>query len=153
MSDSLRPHELQHVRPPCPSPTPRVHSNSHPSSPWCHPAISSSVITFSSCPLCWISVALYRLPLVAESGSLFSSQCLGFSLTWFLSLPNTGTKHVGFSSFGMLASNCSLQAGTKDWTRVPCIGRQIPIHWVTREVLYYSSLDTATYILNFLWCP
>ena len=43
MSDSLRPRELQHTRPPCPSPTPRVHSNSHPSSRWCHPAISSSV--------------------------------------------------------------------------------------------------------------
>ena len=50
MSDSLRPHESQHTRPPCPSPTPRVHSNSHPSSWWCHPAISSSVIPFSSCP-------------------------------------------------------------------------------------------------------
>ena len=50
VSDSLRPHELQHARPPCPSPTLRVHSNSHPSSWWCHPAISSSVIPFSSCP-------------------------------------------------------------------------------------------------------
>ena len=50
MSNSLRPHELQHTRPPCPSPTPRVHSNSCPSSRWCHPAISSSVIPFSSCP-------------------------------------------------------------------------------------------------------
>ena len=62
VSDSLRPHELQHARPPCPSPTPRVHSNSrpsptpgvhsnsHPLSWWCHPAISSSVVPFSSCP-------------------------------------------------------------------------------------------------------
>ena len=50
MSDSLRPHESQHARPPCPSPTPRVHSNSRPLSQWCHPAISSSVIPFSSCP-------------------------------------------------------------------------------------------------------
>ena len=50
VSDSLRPHELQHARPPCPSPTPRVHSNSRPSSRWCHPAISSSVVPFSSCP-------------------------------------------------------------------------------------------------------
>ena len=50
VSDSLQPHELQHTRPPCPSPTPRVHSNSHPSSRWCHPAISSSVIPFSSYP-------------------------------------------------------------------------------------------------------
>ena len=50
VSDSLRPHESQHARPPCPSPTPGVHSNSRPSSWWCHPAISSSVVPFSSCP-------------------------------------------------------------------------------------------------------
>ena len=50
VSDSLRPHESQHTRPPCPSPSPEVHSDSRPSSPWCHPAISSSVILFSSCP-------------------------------------------------------------------------------------------------------
>ena len=49
MSNSLRPHESQHARPPCPSPTPGVHSNSRPSSWWCHPAISSSAIPFSSC--------------------------------------------------------------------------------------------------------
>ena len=50
VSDSLRPHELQHARPPCPSPTPGVYSNSCPSSWWCHPAVSSSVVPFSSCP-------------------------------------------------------------------------------------------------------
>ena len=48
--DSLRPHESQDARPPCPSPTPGVHSDSCPSSQWCHPAISSSVVPFSSCP-------------------------------------------------------------------------------------------------------
>ena len=50
VSDSLWPHELQHARPPCPSPSPGDHSNSRPMSRWCHPAISSSVIHFSSCP-------------------------------------------------------------------------------------------------------
>jgi len=50
MSDSLWPHESQHTRSPCPSPTPGVDSDSHPSSQWCHPAISSSVVPFSSCP-------------------------------------------------------------------------------------------------------
>ena len=49
VSDSLRPHALQHARLPCPSPTPRAHSNSCPSSQWCHPTISSSVTPFSSC--------------------------------------------------------------------------------------------------------
>ena len=50
MSDFLRPHEMQHARPPCPTPTPAVHSNSSPSSRWCHLAISSSIVPFSSCP-------------------------------------------------------------------------------------------------------
>ena len=50
VSDSLRPLELQHARPPCPSPTPWVHSDSRPSSQWCHTAISSTVVPFSSCP-------------------------------------------------------------------------------------------------------
>ena len=50
MSNSLRPHESQHTRPPCPSPTPGVYPSSCPSSRWCHPAISSSVVPFSSCP-------------------------------------------------------------------------------------------------------
>ena len=49
VSDSLRPDELQHARPSCPSPTPGVHSDSCPLSQWCHPAISSSVVPFSSC--------------------------------------------------------------------------------------------------------
>ena len=50
VSDSLRPHESQHTRPPCPSPTPGVYPNSCPLSRWCHPTISSSVIPYSSCP-------------------------------------------------------------------------------------------------------
>ena len=50
VSNSLQPHELQHARPPCPSPTPGVNPNSRSSSQWCHPTISSSVVPFSSCP-------------------------------------------------------------------------------------------------------
>ena len=50
VSDSLWPHESQHARPPCPTPTPGVHWDSRPSSQWCHPAISSSLVPFSSCP-------------------------------------------------------------------------------------------------------
>ena len=50
VSDSLQPHESQHARPPCPSPMAGVHSDSRPSSQWCHAAISSSVVPFSSCP-------------------------------------------------------------------------------------------------------
>ena len=65
VSDSLQPHGPQHARPPCPSPTPGAYSNSWPSSQWCHPTISSSVIPFSSC--------LHSFP---ASGSL--------SMSWLL---------------------------------------------------------------------
>ena len=60
MSDSLRPHELQHARPPRPSPNPGVHSDSGPSSQWCHPAISSSVVPFSSCPRSFQHQSLFQ---------------------------------------------------------------------------------------------
>ena len=59
MSDSLWPHESQHARPPCPSPTPRVHPNSRPLSRWCHPTISSSVVSFSSCPQSFPSIRVF----------------------------------------------------------------------------------------------
>ena len=61
MSDSLRPHELQHARPPCPSPTPGVYSNSCPSSQWCHPAISSSVLPISSWQIDGKTIEIVRL--------------------------------------------------------------------------------------------
>ena len=59
VSDSLRPHESQHARPPCPSPTPRVHPNPCPLSRWCHPTISSSVVPFSSCPQIFPSIRVF----------------------------------------------------------------------------------------------
>ena len=82
VSDSLRPYESQHARPPYPSPTPGVHSNSYPSSQWCHAAISSSVVPFSSCPQ-----------------SLPASEYFPMSqlFTW------------GGQSFGVSALNCSFQ--------------------------------------------
>ena len=59
VSDPLWPHESQHARPPCPSPTPRVYPNSCLSSRWCHPAISSSVVPFSSCPQSLRAFSIY----------------------------------------------------------------------------------------------
>ena len=92
MSDSLRPHESQHARPPCPSPTPRVHSNSCPLGWWCHPAISSSVSPFSSCP--------QSLP---ASGPFPMSQLF----TW------------GGQSTGVSASASVLPMNTQDWSPLP----------------------------------
>ena len=57
--DSLQHHELQHARPPCPSSTPGVHTDSRPSSQWCHPAISSSAVPFSSCPQSPTSIRVF----------------------------------------------------------------------------------------------
>ena len=89
VSDSLQPHESQHARPPCPSPTPRVYSNSCPSSGWCHPAISSSVIPFSSCP--------QSLP---ASGCFPMSQLFGW----------------GGQSIGVSALASVLPMNTQDWS-------------------------------------
>ena len=88
MSDTLQPHGLQHARPPCPSPTPRVHSNSCPLSRWYHPAISSSVIPFSSC--------LQSFP---ASGS--------FPITQFFT--------SGAQSIGVSASTSVLLMNIQDW--------------------------------------
>ena len=67
-SESLRLHEPQHARPPCPSPAPRVYPNSCPLSRWCHPAISSSVVPFSSCPLSFPASGSFQMSQLFASG-------------------------------------------------------------------------------------
>ena len=69
MSDSLQPHEPQHTRPPCPSPTPGVHPNPCPLSRWCHPTISSSVVPFSSCPQSFLASGSFQMSQLFASGS------------------------------------------------------------------------------------
>ena len=69
MSDCLWPHEPQHARPPCPSPTPGVHPNPCPLSRWCHPTISSSVIPFSSCPQSFPTSGSFQMSQLFASGS------------------------------------------------------------------------------------
>ena len=68
VSDSLRPHKLQRARPPCPSPTPKVHPNSCPLSQWCHPTISSSVIPFSSYPQSFPASGSFQVNQLFTSG-------------------------------------------------------------------------------------
>ena len=68
VSDSLRPHGQQYVRPRYPSPTPRVYSNPCPSSRWCHPAISSSVVPFSSCPQSFLASGSFQMSQFFTSG-------------------------------------------------------------------------------------
>ena len=68
VSDSLQPHESQHARPPCPSPTPGVYPNSCPLSWWCHPTISSSVIPFFSCPQSFPASGSFQISQLFSSG-------------------------------------------------------------------------------------
>ena len=68
MSDSLQPHEPQHARPPCPSPTPRVYPNSCLLSQWCHPTISSSLVPFSSCPQSFPASGSFQMSQLFASG-------------------------------------------------------------------------------------
>ena len=68
MSDSLWPHEPQHARPPCPSPTPRVHPNPCPLTRWCHPTILSSIVPFSSCPQSFPASGSFQMSQLFTSG-------------------------------------------------------------------------------------
>ena len=77
MSDSLWSHELQHARPPCPSPIPGVHPNPCPWSKWCHPTISSSVVPFSSCPQSFPASGSFQMSELFASGS----QSIGVSVS------------------------------------------------------------------------
>ena len=135
VSDSLRPHELQHARPPCPSPTPGVYSNSCPSSWWCHPAISSSVVPFSSCP--------QSLP---ASGSFPVSQLFAW----------------GGPRIGVSASASVLPMNTQDWSPSGWTGwislqsRWLYITWIhfryhVPSYLYQNWCWTGVPIYKF--CP
>ena len=77
VSDSLWPHEQQHARPPCSSPTPGVHPNPCPSSRWCHPTISSSVVPFSSCPQFFLASGSFPMSQLFSSGG----QSIGVSVS------------------------------------------------------------------------
>ena len=85
MSDSLRPHEPQHARPPCPSPTPRVHPNPCPLGRWCHPTISSSVVPFSSCPQSFPASGSFQMSQLFASGG----QSIGVSASTSVLSVNT----------------------------------------------------------------
>ena len=94
VSDSLQPHESQHIGPPCPSPTPGVHWDSGPSSRWCHQAVSSSVVPFSSCP--------QSLP---ASESFPMSQLF----TW-------GGQRIGVSALASVLPKNTQDQSLSDWT-------------------------------------
>ena len=110
MSNPLRPHESQHARPPFPSSTPGVHSDSHPSSQWCHPAISSSVVPFSSCPQ---------------------------SLPATKSFPKSQLFAWGGQSIGVSASRSVLPVNTQDWSPLGWTGWISLLAWDNRPLSYF----------------
>ena len=95
VSDPLQSHEPQHTRPPCPSPAPRVHPNPYPSSRWCHPTISSSVVPFSSCPQSFPASGSFQM------SQLFAS---------------------GGQSIGVSASTSVFPMNTQDWSSLGWTG-------------------------------
>ena len=101
MSDSLRPHELQHARPPCPSQTPGVHSDSCPSNRWCDPTISSSVVPFSSCTQSLLASGSFRISQLFAWG--------GQSIGVFNFSISPSNEHPGPISFRM------------DWLDLPAV--------------------------------
>ena len=123
VSDSLWPHEPQHTRPPCPSPTPRVHPNPCPSSRWCHLTISSSVIPFFSCPQS--SPASGSFPM----NQLFAS---------------------GGQSTGVSASTSVLPVNTQDWSPLGWTG-WISLQW-TIAILKSSQDHVPTSLIGVHLC-
>ena len=106
VSDSV-PHGLQHTRPPCPSTTPRVHSNSCPSSQWCHPAISSPVVSFSSCPQSLPASGFFPMSRLISSGG----QSIGASASES-ALP------MNIQDWFLLGWTCWISLQSKGLTRV-----------------------------------
>ena len=128
MSDSLWPHEPQHARPPCPSPTPGVYPNPCPLSQWCHTTISSSLIPFSSCPQSFPASESFQM------SQLFGS---------------------GDQSIGVSASTSVLPMNTQDWSLLgwtDCISLQskglksLPQHHSSKaSILWHSASKSHIY--------
>ena len=127
VSDSLWPHESQHARPPCPSPTPGVHWDSRPWSQWCHPAISSSVEPFSSCP--------QSLP---ASESFPMSQLF----TW-------GGQFTGVSALTSFLPKKSQGWSPSEWTGWMCITIFHYNHWISIFILSFLHIF-STYNLTYI---
>ena len=161
MSNSLQPHELQHASPPCPSPTPGVYSNSCPSSHWCHPPISSSLIPFSSCPQ---SLPASESFLMSQLFTWGSQSIGGSALASFLPKntqdwsPLEWTGWISLQSMGLsrVFSNTSGHIYCRWWI--------FPLVFVWQHHFYFINVlccvtplknlsDTTQDILKVIWCP
>ena len=125
MSDSLWPHQLQHARPPSPSPIPGVHPNPCQLSPWCHPTISSSVVPFSSCPESFPASGSFKMI------QLFTS---------------------GGQSFGVSASTSILPMNTQDWSPLGWTG-WISLQSKGLSRVFSNPTVQKHQLLSFLYSP
>ena len=141
--NSLRPHEPQHVRPPCPSPTPGVHPNPCPLSWWCHPTILSSVVPFHSCPQSfpasdlfqWISSSHQVAKVLALQLQHQSFQWGWFPLGWtgLISLMSKRLSRVFSSTSQFFGTQPSLKMSRKTSFKTSAKGREMEYHRDKRQ--------------------
>ena len=126
VSDILWPHELQHARPPCPTPTPRVHPNPCLSSRWCHPTILSSVIPFCSCPQSFLASGSFPMSQLSASGG---------------------------QSIGVSASTSVLSMNTQDWFPLGWTGWISQSKGLSRVFsnTHFKNINSSA--LSFLYSP
>ena len=147
VSDSLQPHESQHARPPCPSPTPGVHSDSHSSSQWCHPAISSSVIPFSSCPQALSASESFPMSQlftwggqnigVSALASFLPKKSQGWSSEWtgWISLQSKGLSRVFSSNTVQKHQFFGAQPSLQSDSHIHTWPQETPLPWLDRPLL------------------
>ena len=152
MPDSLRPHGLQHARPPCPSPTPEVYSNSCPLSRWCHQTISSSVVPFSACPQSFPASGSFQMSQLFTSGG----QTIGVSASasvlpmniqgWFL----LGLIDLLAFQLSLVAQSCLTVCDPMDYSTsgFPVLHHlpelvQTHVHWVSEAIQPSHPLSSS----------
>ena len=159
---SLRPHELQHAKPPCPSPTPRVYPSPCPLSRWCHPTISSSVVPFSSCPQSFPASGSFPMSqLFTSGGQVLKFQLQHHSFQW--------TPRTDLLYDGLVGPPCSPRDSQKSspiphqffsaqlssqWTQVQFssvtpLCRLFATPWITARMCHFLwNSDVSTSVLR-----
>ena len=144
MSDSLQPHESQHARPPCPSPAPGVPSDSRPSNWWCHPAISSSVVPFSSWPQSLPASESFPMSQLFTWGGQSTGALASFlpknTQDWF---PSEWTGWISLQSKGLSILICC------KWVRF--LGTPKFLSWVILEAKGEMNLDEIHWVGGACW--
>ena len=145
VSNSLWPHESQYTRPPCPSPSPRVHSNSHPSSQWCHPAISPSVVPFSSCPQSLPASESFPVSqLFAWGGQRTGVSALAIGMVKFYKGDQLCCWLLSWQGWGINKRELDWQ-----WKSLPHMGR---IHWAMTFLLFTLWVNVIIPVCLWLLC-